>query len=77
METSASFEARSAPSSYPTEGDGMSFGHERLDGHQAALENVGPAAYAAVGIDPDADTDSDPERGEMPTVSSGRRKARR
>jgi hypothetical protein len=49
------------------EPDDMSFGHERLDVHRAATEYVGyavreePAEYAAVEIDSDADTDSDPE----------------
>jgi hypothetical protein len=40
----------------------MSFGHERLDGQEAALENAGPAAYAATGIDPDADPERERRR---------------
>jgi hypothetical protein len=60
METSASFEARSAPSSYPTaigiEGDDMSCDHERLDVYRAAART---RPNTAVRFDSDADTDSD------------------
>ena len=43
------------------EGDGMSFGHERLDVYRVAVESLREerSEHAAGGIDPD--TDSDPE----------------
>jgi hypothetical protein len=72
METSASFEARSAPSSYPTDGHDMRFGHERLDAIRSENQPNTPAA----GIDPDSDTDADPEGERHPSSDTSRIKVR-
>ena len=48
----------------------MSFGHERLDVYRAAIQYV-------VGIDPDADSDSDPETDRGRTSRCSRRGAER
>jgi hypothetical protein len=44
---------------YRNRGDDVSFGHERLDVYRGVTRTR--PEYTAVRIDPDADTDSDPE----------------
>jgi hypothetical protein len=56
------------------EADDMSFGPERLDVYRGVATTR--SEYAAVRIDPDADSDSDPERQGILTDSTGHAEGR-